>query len=100
MCAVLPLEEENISNVRFKLSSQIKRRALIDKGSCANALPEFLFNDLNLTNPKSLTLETPFFNSAKMASGQRVPVIKQAKISFQIGSHYFQHSFFIFTDYE
>ena len=30
-----------------------------------------------------------------MASGQRVPVDKQAKISFQIGTHYFQDSFLI-----
>ena len=30
-----------------------------------------------------------------MASGQRVPVDKQAKISFQIEPHYFQDSFLI-----
>ena len=95
MCAVLPLEGENLSYVRLKFSSQTKRRALIDTGSCANALPESLFNDINLTNPKSLTLEKPFFNSVRMASGQRVPVDKQAKISFQIGPHYFQDSFLI-----
>ena len=93
MRAVLPLEGENLSCVRLKFSSQIKRRALIDTGSCANALPESLFNDLNLTNPKSLTLEKPFFNSVRMVSGQRVPVDKQPKISFQIGPHYFHDSF-------
>ena len=91
MCAVLPLEGQNLSYVRLKFSSQFKRRALIDTGSCANALPES--NDLNLTNPRSLTLEKSFFNSVRMASGQRVPVDKQAKISFQIGPHYFQDSF-------
>ena len=48
-----------------------------------------------LTNPKSLTLEKPFFNSVRMASGQRVAVDKQAKISFQIGPDYFQDSFFL-----
>ena len=95
MCAVLPLEGENLSYVRMKFSSRIKRRALIDTGSCANDLPESLFNDINLTNPKSLTLEKPFFNSVRMASGQRVPVDKHAKISFQIGPYYFQDSFLI-----
>ena len=94
MCAVLPLEGENLY-VRLKCSSQIKRRALIDTGSCANALPESLFNDINLTNRKSLTLEKHLFNSVRMASGRRVPVDKQAKISFQIGPHYFQDSFLI-----
>ena len=95
MCAVLPLEGENLPYVGLKFSSHIKRRALIDTGSCANALLESLFNDLNLTNPKSLTLEKPFFSSVRMASGQRVPVDKQAKISFQIGPHYFQDRFLI-----
>ena len=95
MCDVLPLEGENFSYVRLKFSSQIKRRALIDTGSCANALPESLFNDINLKNTKSLTLERPFFNSVRMASGQNVPVDKQAEITFQIGPHFFQDSFLI-----
>ena len=69
MCAVLPLEGENLSYVRLKFSNQIKRRIVIDTGFCANALPESLFNDLDLTSPKSLTLEKPFFNAVRMASG-------------------------------
>ena len=95
MCAVLLLDGENLSYVRLKFSNQNKRRALIDTSSCANVLPESFFDDLNLTDPKSLTLEKPFFNSVRMASGQRVPVNKQAKISFQIGPHCFQVSFLI-----
>ena len=79
----------------MKFSNQIKRRALNDTGSCANALPESLFNDLNVINPKSSTLEKPFFFSVRMASGQRVPADKKAKLSFQIGPHYFQDSFLI-----
>ena len=95
MCAVLPLDGENLSYVRLKFSNQIRRKALNDTGSCAIALPESLFNDLNLTNPKSLILEKPLFNSVRLASGQRVPVDKQAEISFQIGPHFFQDSFLI-----
>ena len=68
MCAVLPLEGENFSYVRMKISNQVKRRALIDTGSCASALPESLYIDPNLTNPKSLTLEKPFLSSVRMAS--------------------------------
>ena len=95
MCAVLPLEGENLSYVHSKFSSQIKRRTLMDTGSSANALPESFLNDIKLTNPKPLTLEKPLFNSVRMASGQRVPVDKQAKKSFQIGPHFFQDSFLI-----
>ena len=83
MCAVLPLEGENLSYVRLNFSGQIKRRALIATNSCANALPESLFNDLNLINPKSLTLEKPFFRSVRMDSSQKVPVDKQANFHFR-----------------
>ena len=94
-CALLPLEGETFSYVHLKLSSQIKRKTLIDTSSCANVLPETLFIDLTLSNPKSLTLEKPCFNSVRIASGQGVPVDKQAEISFQIGPHFFQDSFLI-----
>ena len=93
MCAVLPLERENLSYYRLKFSSQIKGRALIDTSSCSIALPESLFNDLNLNNSKSSSLEKPPFSSVRKASGQRIPVDKQAKSSIEIGSHYFQDSF-------
>ena len=43
MCALLPLEAEDLSYVRLKFSDQIKRRAVIETGFCANALPESLF---------------------------------------------------------
>ena len=43
VCAVLSLEGENLFYVRLKFNSDIKRRALIDTGSCANALPRFFF---------------------------------------------------------
>ena len=95
MCAVLPLEVENLSYVRLKFSNQNKRRALIDTGSCANALPESLINDLKLTNPKSLPLQKLFFTSVTRASGQRFPVDKQAKTSFQIGLHHLQDNFLV-----
>ena len=94
-CAVLPLEGENLTYVRLKFSNRLKPRALIDIGSCANALPQSLFDDLKLTNPKSLTLETHSFNSVRMASDHKVPIDKHAKISFQIGPHFFQDSFLI-----
>ena len=72
--------------------NEIKRRALIDTGSCATALPKSLFNDLNSINPKSSSLEKPFFTSVRLASRQRVAVNKGAKVSFQIGPHNFQDS--------
>ena len=94
-CAVFPLKAENLTFVRLKVSIEIKRRTLIDTGLCANALSEFLLDALYLSNSKYSTLEKHFFLSVRMASGQRVPFDKQAKISFQIGPQYFQDSFSI-----
>ena len=56
-----------------------------------------LFNDLNLINPKSLFLEKLLFNSVRMTFCQKVPVDKKPKFPFQIGPHYFQDSFLIFS---
>ena len=95
MCAILPLEGENLSYVRLKFSSLPKRRALIDTGSCANALPQNLFDELEKQNPNGITLETPSFTSVRMASGQKIVIDKQAKISFSIGPHFFTDSFLI-----
>ena len=48
-CVVLHLEGQILSSVSIKFSSQIKRRALIDTGSCAYALLKFF----NYGNPLS-----------------------------------------------
>ena len=95
MYAVPPLEGENLSLVSLNFFNQIKRRALMDTGSCANASAESLFKDLNLNNPNFSTLEKPAVNSVRMASGQRVPIAKSAKFSVQIGPHFFHESFLI-----
>ena len=95
MSAVLPIDRKNPVYVHLKFSNHFKRRALIDTGSCAIALPEYLFNDFSLTNSTSLTLQKLLFNSVRMASGQKVPIDKQTKTAFQIGPHYFQDSFLI-----
>ena len=95
VCAVLPLEGKNLLYVRLKFNSDLKRRALIDTGSCANALPESIFLELQTNIPNQIVMEEPFFTSVRMASGQKVTIKKQAKISFKIGIHTFQDSFLI-----
>ena len=53
VCANLPLEGENLSYVRLKFS-QIRRRAFIDTGSCANAMPQNLFDEILQNHPELL----------------------------------------------
>ena len=82
LCAIFPSKGENLSYVRPKFSSITKRRALIDTGSCANALPQSLFDDLEKQNPNGITLETPSFTSVRMASGQKIVIDKQAFVFY------------------
>ena len=103
MCAILPFEGESVSYVRLNFLNQIKPRALIDTGSCADALPESLFNALNLFYPNSLTLEKPFCTTVRMASGQIVRLIIQQKFHFRSDLSIFKIVFcffFSFSDYE
>ena len=79
ICAVLPYQGENLSYVRLKFLKQFKRTAFTYTGSCANAFPEFFFNDLSPNNPKSLTLEKASLNSARKASGQKIPIAEQTQ---------------------
>ena len=79
MCAILPSEGDNSSYVRLKFHNQLKRRALIDTVSCANALPQCFFLDLEKSIPDQINLEELFFHSVRMAAGQRVSIKKQAK---------------------
>ena len=97
VCAVLPLEGENLLYVRLKFNSDIKRRALIDTGSCANALPQSIFLKLQMHIPNQIVMEEPSLTSVRvrMASGQKITITRQAKISFQMGPHTFQDSFLI-----
>ena len=83
MCAVLPSEGENLFYVRLNFSSQIKRRVLIDTGSCANALLESLFKDFDLTNPKSLTLEQPFLILSEWPLVKKFRSINKQKFQFR-----------------
>ena len=95
VCAILLLEGENLLYVRLKFNSDIKRRALSDTGCCANALPQYIFLKLQTHIPNQTVVEEPSITSVRLASGQKITITKQAKISFQIGPHTFQDSFLI-----
>ena len=91
----MPLEGENLSYVKLKFSPHIRRRALIDTGACANALPQNLYDELRSNHPDFIKNETPNFTSVRMASGQRVSVDNQVNLPFCIGIHSFTDSFLV-----
>ena len=63
MCAVLFIVGKNFFYARPKLFEQMKRRVLIDTGSCGNALLESLFKNPKLNNAKFIDIGKRSFNS-------------------------------------
>ena len=49
-CAVILLEGEFLSYVNILFDNEIRRKALIDTGSCANAIPKSLLDSLESAN--------------------------------------------------
>ena len=46
MNAVIPLEGENLMCLPLKFENDVKRKALIDTGACANAMPADFYEKL------------------------------------------------------
>ena len=57
-CAVIPLEDQ-LSYVPLTFSENLKRRALIDTGAFANALPQKLIDELKVS--RNTLFETRIF---------------------------------------
>ena len=83
-----------MSYIKLDFGKNYKRRALIDTGSCANAIPKSLLDDLENKQIK-VEFENPDYTVVKLASGAAVRVNQQAKIEFSLGDHHFNDSFII-----
>ena len=78
MNAVVPLEGENLMYLPLKFENDVKRKALIDTGGCANALPADFYEKLREPSPNSLSeLKPASFLNVKLASGRNVKVLGQ-----------------------
>ena len=67
---------------------------MIDTGSCANAIPENLVEQLKNSNAK-FEFTTPSFKNVQMASGMPINVSKAVKITFDITNHEFTDIFLV-----
>ena len=92
--AVIPLEGETLSYVRIKFDNILRRRALIDSGSCSNAIPLSLLNEFE-EKQICIEVETPTYNTVKLASSAPVVVKQQIKVKFTIGYYHFSDSFLV-----
>ena len=94
LCATIPLEGEYLSYVHVLFDGKIRRRALIDTGSCANAIPQVLLEVLQTQNAKLEFIE-PVFKNVKLASGSPVSVSHAVRIHFEIAKHKFSDDFIV-----
>ena len=68
--AVIPLEGENVMYSPLKFDNDVKRKALFDTGTCANAMPTTFYEKLRETLPNSLSdLKQAAFLNVKVAFG-------------------------------
>ena len=96
ICAVIPLDGNNLSYVPVSFSPKIQRKALIDTGACANAIPSELFEKLKLEESISIKYhDKTEFEYVRLASGKRTKIITQITVKFHISDHQFEDSFLV-----
>ena len=93
---VILLEGENLMYTPLKFENELRRRALIDTGACANAMPVDFYKKLKEESPISISeLQQASFLNVKVASGRTVKVLAQVDVKFKVNDHNFQDSFLI-----
>ena len=74
----------------------LRRKALIDTGACANAMPIEFYEKLKNESSDSLSeLQQASFLNVKVASGRTVKVLAQIEVKFHVNLHEFQDIFLI-----
>ena len=82
--------------IPLKFENKLRRRALIDTGACANAMPADFYKKLTEESPISISeLQQASFLNVKVASGRTVKVLAQVDVKFKVNDHNFQDSFLI-----
>ena len=94
LCTTIPLEGEYLSDVHVLFDGKIRRRALIGTGSCANAIPQVLLENLQTQNAKLEIIE-PVFKNVKLASGSPGSVSHAVRIHFEIAKHKISDDFIV-----
>ena len=81
--ACISLEGDVLPYVPLKFPNNQQRKALIDTGSCANAISEKDYEDLKSIFGTTAIISRPSeVNKVKLASGQLIPVRGQIQLDF------------------
>ena len=93
---LISAEGENLIYVPLKFENDIRRKALIDTGACANAMPADFYEKLKTQCPSSISeLQQASLLNRKVASGRTVKVSAQVDVKFKINQYQFDHVFLI-----
>ena len=80
---LISAEGENLMYVPLK--NDVRRKALIDTGACANAMPADFYEILKRQRPNSVSeLQQASLLNVKVASGRTVKVLAQVNVKFNI----------------
>ena len=78
----------------LKFENDVNRKALIDTGACANAMPADFYEKLIEAFPNSHSeLQPASFLNVKVASGRNVKVLGQIDVQFNLNEHKFEDKF-------
>ena len=88
------MEGEFLSYVNILFDNKIRRKALIDTGSCANAIPKNLLDSLESANLHFKFIE-PSFKNVKLASGSPIKITQAVEITFDMTNHRFTDTFLV-----
>ena len=95
---IITLEGENLMYIPLKFDNDIRRKALVDTGACANAMPADFYEKLKKQSPESISeLQQASLLNVKVASGKTVKVLAQIDVKFKVNNHEFQAAFLNIT---
>ena len=81
-------EGENLIYIPSKFENDGRRKALIDTGACANAMPADFCEKLKTQCPNSISeSQQASLLNVKVASGRTVKVLAQVVVKFKINEH-------------
>ena len=87
---------ESLMYIPLKFENNVRRKALIDTGACANAMPADFYEKLKTQCPNSISeLQQASLLNVKVASGRTAKVLAQVDVKFKINEHEFDDVFLI-----
>ena len=93
---LISAEGENLMYIPLKFENDVRRKALIVTGACANAMPADFYEKLKTMPKLHFRITASITLNVKVASGRTVKVLAQVDVKFKINEHQFDDVFLIY----